>query len=413
MKICKKCIQPDSRPQIYFNEEGICGACLWQEEKKKIDWNSRRTELQEIADWAKNNTKSSYDCVIGVSGGKDSMFQALTARDELGLRCLLVNGEPEGITDIGRDNIENLKQLGFDVISLRPNPKIMKKLVKYDFHKHGNPFKVTEFALWSSAYIMAEKFDIPLIIQGENPALTLGVSKGGLSKGYDALEANKQNTQALGWKEYTEVEDMEEKDLFMFHYDDQNLRKKEIKGIWLQYFLKEWSMNHNAEFSKKYGLKVRPKDFDPASIGTYVPSDVLANRDVLVVVGSDNVSEESYFYTDTTCTNLSAYLKDGNDNFTVGDQSGDYYKVTYNEARFNVMATTSTAESFYESYFSTNNITNQGTAVDLVVGTEYSMSSNGNTYMNLYNVTSTQVQTGDDSTSSQPTAMDTLVMTKQ
>ena len=271
MKICKKCIQPDSRPQIYFNEEGICGACLWQEEKKKIDWNSRRTELQEIADWAKNNTKSSYDCVIGVSGGKDSMFQALTARDELGLRCLLVNGEPEGITDIGRDNIENLKQLGFDVISLRPNPKIMKKLVKYDFYKHGNPFKVTEFALWSSAYIMAEKFDIPLIIQGENPALTLGVSKGGLSKGYDALEANKQNTQALGWKEYTEVEDMEEKDLFMFHYDDQNLRKKEIKGIWLQYFLKEWSMNHNAEFSKKYGLKVRPKDFDPASIGTYVP----------------------------------------------------------------------------------------------------------------------------------------------
>ena len=150
-----------------------------------------------------------------------------------------------------------------------------------------------------------------------------------------------------------------------------------------------------------------------SAIGQYIPSDVLANRDVLVVVGSDNVSEESYFYTDTKCTNLSAYLKDGNDNFTVGDQSGDYYKVTYNEARFNVMATTSTAESFYESYFSTNNITNQGTAVDLVVGTEYSMSSNGNIYMNLYSVTSTTVQTGDDSSSTQPTAMDTLVMTKQ
>ena len=150
-----------------------------------------------------------------------------------------------------------------------------------------------------------------------------------------------------------------------------------------------------------------------SAIGVYVPSDVLANRDVLVVVGSDNVSEESYFYTDTTCTNLSAYLKDGNDNFTVGDQSGDYYKVTYVEATFKVMATTSTAESFYESYFSTNNITNQGTAVDLVVGTEYSMSSNGNLYMNLYSVTSTTVQTGDDSSSTQPTAMDTLEMAKQ
>ena len=150
-----------------------------------------------------------------------------------------------------------------------------------------------------------------------------------------------------------------------------------------------------------------------SAIGQYIPSDVLANRDVLVVTGNDNVSEEMYFYTDTKCTNLSAYLKDGNDNFTVGDQSGDYYKVTYNEARFNVMATTSTAESFYESYFSTNNITNQGTAVDLVVGTEYSMSSNGNLYMNLYSVTSTTVQTGDDSSSTQPTAMDSAVMIKQ
>ena len=150
-----------------------------------------------------------------------------------------------------------------------------------------------------------------------------------------------------------------------------------------------------------------------SALGSQIPSDVLANRDVLVVVGSDNVSEESYYYTDTTCTNLSAYLKDGNDNFTVGDQSGDYYKVTYVEATFKVMATTSTAESFYESYFSTNNITNQGTAVDLVVGTEYSMSSNGNTYMNLYSVTSTTVQTGDDSSSTQPTAMDSAVMIKQ
>ena len=150
-----------------------------------------------------------------------------------------------------------------------------------------------------------------------------------------------------------------------------------------------------------------------SAIGQYIPSDVLANRDVLVVTGTDNVSEEGYFYTDTTCTNLSAYIKDGNDNFTVGNASGSNYQVTYIEATFKVMAVTSTAESFYESYFSTNNITNQGTAVDLVVGTEFSMSSNGNTYMNLYNVTSTQVQTGDDSTSSQPTAMDTLVMTKQ
>lgn len=101
--------------------------CLWEEEKKVIDWAKREKELQDVVDWAKKTTKSAYDCVIGVSGGKDSTKQALTARDRLGLRCLLVNSEPEGITEIGKHNIENLKNLGFDVLSLRPNPKVMKK----------------------------------------------------------------------------------------------------------------------------------------------------------------------------------------------------------------------------------------------------------------------------------------------
>ena len=127
MRICSRCIQPDTRPKIYFNEDGVCGACLWYEEKNKIDWKERESKLDEIAANAKKSSTGNYDCVVGVSGGKDSLKQAITARDRLGLRCLLVNGEPDNITEIGRYNIENLKNLGFDVLSLRPNPKLMEK----------------------------------------------------------------------------------------------------------------------------------------------------------------------------------------------------------------------------------------------------------------------------------------------
>jgi len=271
VKICKQCIQPDTRPGIYFNEEGICGACIWEDEKKSIDWNARIKELQEIADWAKKTTKSNYDCVIGVSGGKDTTRQALTAKDQLGLRCLLVNSEPEGITDIGRHNIENLKQLGFDVLTLRPNPNIMKKLIKHDFYKHLNPIKVTEYSLWSSAYIITEQFDIPLILQGENPGLTLGVSKTGLAKDSNALKADEQNTLSTRWEEYMEVEGVEEKDLYLFHYDRRRLEEKGVRGVWLNYFMKEWSQRGNADFALKHGFKCRPPDFDPESIGTYIP----------------------------------------------------------------------------------------------------------------------------------------------
>ena len=152
-----------------------------------------------------------------------------------------------------------------------------------------------------------------------------------------------------------------------------------------------------------------------AIAGGYFPSDVKSNRDVIVVTGNDNVSSESHFYTDTTCSTLSVYSKNGWDNFTVGDASGDYYKVTYQELGYKIKVGTTVAETYYENYFSTNNITNQGTAVDLVVDTEYDLGGNGASKLNLFSVTSTQVQKaeGQASSSSYPTQMDSLVMTKQ
>ena len=269
MKVCSKCIQPDTRPDIYFNEDGICGACLWEDEKTHIDWNVREKELFDIANWAKAKN-SDYDCVIGVSGGKDSTTQAIVAKEKLGLRCLLVNGEPDNATEIGKENIENLKNLGYDVISLRPNPKILRTLVKRDFYKYLNPVKVTEYTLWASAYIIAEKFQIPLIIQGQNIGLTVGASNSPLGTDSNALKVNQCNTLAAGWEDYLEVKNVDEKDLFFYRYNRDLLEKKDVKAIWLQYFMKEWSDRGNAEFAKKYGLKWN-EDFDPAEIGTYVP----------------------------------------------------------------------------------------------------------------------------------------------
>ena len=256
--ICKKCVQPDTRPGIYF-KDGVCGACLYEEEKKTIDWNARQKELKDIVKWAKSKNRD-YDCVIGVSGGKDSTVQAIYAK-KLGLRALLVNSEPENITEIGRKNIENLKNLGFDTISLRPNPQVMKQLVKKDFYEFLNPVKVGEFSLWASAYIIADKFNIPLIIQGDNPALSLGIE---VDNGSDALKIFQTNTLSTGWERY--IGD-DERDLFMFHVDFDSLKRKDIKAIFLQYYMKEWSPSHNAEFSIAHGLTTRTSD--PNEIGTY------------------------------------------------------------------------------------------------------------------------------------------------
>lgn len=138
MRYCKKCLQPDTRPGILFNEDGVCYACLYEESKKQIDWDQRFSELQKIADEAKEKARKTgnpYDCVIGVSGGKDSTFQAVYCKEKLGLNPLLVNSAPDEITEIGRQNLDNLSKLGFDMISIRVNPKVAKILARKSFLK--------------------------------------------------------------------------------------------------------------------------------------------------------------------------------------------------------------------------------------------------------------------------------------
>ena len=147
--------------------------------------------------------------------------------------------------------------------------------------------------------------------------------------------------------------------------------------------------------------------------GGYFPSDIVANRDVLVVTGNDNVSQESHFYTDTTCSTLSGYSKNGWDNFTVGDASGEFYKVTYKETGYKITAGTTVAETYYENYFTTNGITASGTTIDLVVGTEYDVGGSGVNEMNIFYVSSTIVRLGDGDNATQPTEMDSLEMAKQ
>lgn len=259
MKYCKKCLQPDTRPEIIFNHDQVCYACCYEESKKEIDWDLREKELKDIAKKAKEERKKrngSYDCVIGVSGGKDSTFQAVYAKEKLGLRPLLVNCAPDEITDIGRKNLDNLSNLGFDMISIKPNPNIAKQLARKTFFERGNIVAASEYCLWSSAYIIADKFNISLVIQGENGGLTLGTSDTS-EAAEDAFSAARQNTlkqsDALG---LIEGEDnLSAEDVYFYQFPNiEEMRKKGIQAIYLQYYVKEWSQVGNADFSIARGF---------------------------------------------------------------------------------------------------------------------------------------------------------------
>ena len=138
------------------------------------------------------------------------------------------------------------------------------------------------------------------------------------------------------------------------------------------------------------------------------PSDVKSGKTAIVVTGDTTLTEEFLMYTDTSCSTPSLSYKNVRDNVTVGDASGSNYKVTYNADSLKINASTEVAETHIESF-----ATSVGQSWPLTAGTESSFSDSGSLYMNLWSVTSTTIETGEEDRSTQPTAMDSMVMTKE
>jgi len=109
LKYCKNCLLPDTKPQLSFDENGVCDACRFSIEKDKINWDERKKDLSKILENFKSKDGSKYDCIIPVSGGKDSNYQTYVITKEFGLTPLLVSFHPRDLTETGRENIEHLK----------------------------------------------------------------------------------------------------------------------------------------------------------------------------------------------------------------------------------------------------------------------------------------------------------------
>ena len=173
MNYCKRCLYPDTKPQLVFDENGICSACKNHELKEKIDWKSKGKELKEILEKfrSKNNY---YDCIIPVSGGKDSHFQAYTIKEKFGLNPLVVNFHPLDQTEIGKKNLDNLKKLGVDCIEFSPNPNVYLKLARFGLKKLGDFQWPEHIGIFTVPVQIAVKYKIPLIIWGENPQFEYG-----------------------------------------------------------------------------------------------------------------------------------------------------------------------------------------------------------------------------------------------
>ncbi len=253
---CKKCLFPNTKPDLYFDDNGICDACHSAETKwgkgNIVDWDERALEFESILSSLPKDRL--YDCVVPVSGGKDSTYQTYRMVKEHNLKALAVTFDQFDQTQVGQHNLEVLKEIGVDHVHFTLNPKIVKLLVLRGFEEVGDLYWVNHVGMFSVPTRVATWMKIPLIIYGENPQFEYG----GPPEKRKPQPMNKRWRQEFaglrGLREEDLVdEDISTRDLDILRFPEDN-ETKDIKGIFYgDYYC--WDPVKHTQDIKSFGWK--------------------------------------------------------------------------------------------------------------------------------------------------------------
>lgn len=259
MKYCSLCLQPDTRPGTLF-VGGHCPACIFSLSSQVWDWDSRVSILRDVVHKLAKESKGPYDCILGVSGGKDSTRLAVWARDFFGLNPLLVsvNYPPEQLTKRGANNLNNLSELGFDIYTTSPAPIVWKNLMRKSFLESANWAKTTELALFSGVPQIAIEMGIKLILWGENPALQLGAMETIGKSGWDGNQLRNMNTLSGMSKEWLTATGYTDGNLLPYRYPSEDaFVLNNLQIVFLGWAMRTWGLLENGINASLIGLEAR------------------------------------------------------------------------------------------------------------------------------------------------------------
>ncbi|EKD55804.1 MAG: hypothetical protein ACD_59C00033G0012 [uncultured bacterium] len=254
MKYCKFCLMPNTRPGIKFFDDGVCAPCRNYEKQSKTDWNKRKNEFEVLCDKYRGAYGNGYDCVIAVSGGKDSHFQVYFMKEVMKMNPILVSVGNIDWTETGRKNLDNLSDtFNCDIITLNPNRNISRIMTKKTFVKIGSPTWYADALIYAFPYRIAMQLGLHLLVYGENVNYTYG--------GKFDQETPSAKLQPLNdvvkplWAEWFEGGDVTEKDIESAKQPTfEECEKHNLEPVYLSYFTR-WDSHHNYEVAKRWGFR--------------------------------------------------------------------------------------------------------------------------------------------------------------
>jgi N-acetyl sugar amidotransferase len=265
---CTKCVMPETKPDLGFDSEGVCNACKNYENRAEVDWEDRRHQLEELLTKYRVKDSSNYDCIVPVSGGKDSTYQVIKVL-ELGLNPLCVTATTDYLTELGRKNIENIKRLGVDYIEVSTNPVVRRKMNRLALEQVGDISWPEHVAIFTIPIRIAVQLGIKLIVWGENPQNEYG----GPATSTQSKTLTRRWLEEFGGLLGLRVSDLigqdgiRDKDLIQYTYPtDDELSSSGVTGIFLGYFL-PWDGLQNALIAEANGFLTYGKTVEGSMVG--------------------------------------------------------------------------------------------------------------------------------------------------
>lgn len=266
MRWCRRCVYPSSSAvKLMFDDSGLCSGCRVHEQKKQIDWNERlEWLLEEVEPYRKS---SGYECVIGVSGGKDSYYQTHFVKEKLGLKPLLVTYNGNNYLDVGWRNLHRMKEVfNVDHIMVSPGVDTLVRMNRLGFRKMGDMNWHAHAGIATVPMAMAVRFNIPLVFWGEHGWTDLG----GMHSMHDLVEytARYRKDQFLrGYDWYDMVGDeedpVEEHELEWCKYpSDTEIDRVGLRGLFIGNY-DPWDANaHSQLVTERYAWEPSPVPFE-------------------------------------------------------------------------------------------------------------------------------------------------------
>jgi N-acetyl sugar amidotransferase len=256
MRYCVRCITPSTRPNIEFDARGVCNACATHNLKREIDWAGREKNFREVVARAKSRSRG-YDCLIPVSGGKDSTWQVVQCLEN-GLHPLAVTWKTPARTELGARNLANLVSLGVDHIDYQVNPKVEKKFLTRALARSGSTAIPMHMALFNIPLKIAVRFDIPLVVWGENSAFEYGGTEDErlgfrLDERWLKKYGVTHGTTARDWVS----ESLTENELTpYFGPSERELDEKGVLAVFLGYYF-PWDPETSLRVAREHGFRAR------------------------------------------------------------------------------------------------------------------------------------------------------------